>query len=244
MRDPFLNQITIFFKTQKVLSVVLILNLLGFIIIKEKFFVLFFYLFLLYFSGTILVKKLSDLYLLLSFLLGGLLGATAHLSWLNFQDFKIDELANTVIQSAILTVLCTITTFVPNYQIRIFITLIRLQYLSIVFIIIIALSIKNPPLFIAIITSMFFGLVFGFIIKTNKNNEWQKIMRFFKIYYPKKPRMKATHTGKRAMNDYEYNNNRAEKQKRIDSILDKISKSGYESLSKEEKDFLFNSSKH
>ena len=33
------------------------------------------------------------------------------------------------------------------------------------------------------------------------------------------------------------------KQKRIDTILDKISKSGYESLSKEEKDFLFKAGK-
>ena len=31
-------------------------------------------------------------------------------------------------------------------------------------------------------------------------------------------------------------------QKKIDGILDKISKSGYESLSKEEKDFLFKNS--
>ncbi len=32
---------------------------------------------------------------------------------------------------------------------------------------------------------------------------------------------------------------KADKQRKIDAILDKISKSGYESLSKEEKDFLF-----
>lgn len=32
-------------------------------------------------------------------------------------------------------------------------------------------------------------------------------------------------------------------QQKIDIILDKISKSGYESLSKEEKDFLFRSGK-
>ena len=30
-----------------------------------------------------------------------------------------------------------------------------------------------------------------------------------------------------------------DKQKRVDDILDKISNSGYDSLSKEEKDFLF-----
>jgi len=34
-----------------------------------------------------------------------------------------------------------------------------------------------------------------------------------------------------------------EKQQKIDAILDKISKSGYESLSKAEKDFLFNAGK-
>ena len=40
-------------------------------------------------------------------------------------------------------------------------------------------------------------------------------------------------------NDYDFNHQKVEKQKKIDTILDKISRSGYESLSKEEKDFLF-----
>ena len=35
------------------------------------------------------------------------------------------------------------------------------------------------------------------------------------------------------------NKNSADRQKKIDAILDKISKSGYDSLSKEDKDFLF-----
>ncbi len=39
--------------------------------------------------------------------------------------------------------------------------------------------------------------------------------------------------------DYAFNHQKVEKQKKIDAILDKISRSGYESLSKEEKDFLF-----
>lgn len=40
-------------------------------------------------------------------------------------------------------------------------------------------------------------------------------------------------------NDYDFNDQKVEKQKKINTILDKISRSGYESLSKEEKDFLF-----
>ena len=36
---------------------------------------------------------------------------------------------------------------------------------------------------------------------------------------------------------------KTEQQQKVDAILDKISKSGYESLSKSEKDFLFNAGK-
>jgi hypothetical protein len=41
----------------------------------------------------------------------------------------------------------------------------------------------------------------------------------------------------------EYNAQKAERQKEVDRILDKITKSGYESLTKEEKKRLFEASK-
>ncbi len=44
-------------------------------------------------------------------------------------------------------------------------------------------------------------------------------------------------------NDGEYNRQRAEKERNVDAILDKVAKNGYESLTKEEKDFLFKNSK-
>ena len=43
------------------------------------------------------------------------------------------------------------------------------------------------------------------------------------------------------MNDMEYNEYKKRKDDRINSILDKISKHGYESLTKEEKEILFKS---
>jgi membrane associated rhomboid family serine protease len=49
--------------------------------------------------------------------------------------------------------------------------------------------------------------------------------------------------GGRRKTDEEYVLEKKEKQAKIDKILDKIAKSGYESLSKAEKDFLFNESK-
>ncbi|MBR1513266.1 MAG: rhomboid family intramembrane serine protease [Bacteroidales bacterium] len=44
-------------------------------------------------------------------------------------------------------------------------------------------------------------------------------------------------------NDGEYNRQRAEKERNIDEILDKIAKSGYDSLTPEEKEYLFKNSK-
>ncbi len=46
----------------------------------------------------------------------------------------------------------------------------------------------------------------------------------------------------RPMRDDDYNKKKVASQYEIDQILDKISKSGYESLSKEEKDLLFKNS--
>ena len=43
--------------------------------------------------------------------------------------------------------------------------------------------------------------------------------------------------------DGDYNRQRAEKERNVDAILDKIAKSGYESLTDEEKEFLFKNSK-
>ena len=49
-------------------------------------------------------------------------------------------------------------------------------------------------------------------------------------------------TGK-TKSDYEYNAQKETNQKRVDLILDKISKSGYDSLTDEEKAILFDASK-
>ncbi|MBQ9509291.1 MAG: rhomboid family intramembrane serine protease [Bacteroidales bacterium] len=47
----------------------------------------------------------------------------------------------------------------------------------------------------------------------------------------------------RTMSDEDYNARKFQEQQRIDEILDKISKSGYDSLTREEKDILFKASK-
>ncbi len=73
------------------------------------------------------------------------------------------------------------------------------------------------------------------------------VQRFFASLKPKPKQKKKqrnphmeSHRGGRPMSDDEYNRRQKEEQARIDAILDKISASGYASLTKEEKDTLFN----
>ena len=56
-------------------------------------------------------------------------------------------------------------------------------------------------------------------------------------------RMKVVKNKTRApKSDDQYNAERKAEQERVDQILDKISRSGYDSLTKDEKDFLFRQS--
>jgi membrane associated rhomboid family serine protease len=67
-----------------------------------------------------------------------------------------------------------------------------------------------------------------------------KLMQLFKKK-PKSSFNKST-SNARFKTDDDYNFESKQRQEKIDKILDKISKSGYESLTKEEKDFLFRQS--
>jgi membrane associated rhomboid family serine protease len=86
---------------------------------------------------------------------------------------------------------------------------------------------------------------FLFISQYKKGRDLAKpFNRFFDwwsgIFGGNRTRMKVVH--KKTFSDEEYNYNKVVTQKQVDAILDKISKSGYESLSKTEKDILFKAS--
>jgi hypothetical protein len=69
---------------------------------------------------------------------------------------------------------------------------------------------------------------------------FNKILDFFATIFKPRKKLKVTH--KKTATEYEYNKIKSEHQKDINSILDKISKGGYDSLTKEEKETLFKES--
>lgn len=82
-----------------------------------------------------------------------------------------------------------------------------------------------------------FGVLYGFKERAGIHRMRDVSSLLSNLFNRKSMRVVRGHS--RPKTDDEFNNERAERQKKIDEILDKIGRSGYESLSQAEKDFLF-----
>lgn len=185
--------------------------------------------------------------LTVTYLLGGLTGALFYIVSFNiFPVFReVVDLSVAIGASAsVLAIFIAIAVYMPNYQLPLLLFgRVRLKYIAIVFVIIDLISIDkgNPGGHLAHLGGAFWGFVYATMLKKGKDPAL--VLSFFlgKLLSPfrKKPKFTVHYSKERPIDDDEYNRQRAEKQKRIDGILDKISKSGYDSLTKEEKELLF-----
>ena len=104
---------------------------------------------------------------------------------------------------------------------------------------------------IAHIGGALMGLAYGYGLRNGTDiGAWlNKILDFFVTLFKPGRKLKVTYRKPKTdtvfaktKTDYDYNKVKAERQKAIDHILDKISKGGYDSLTREEKEILFNES--
>ena len=195
----------------------------------------------LYFGGKIFINYLNSRDLLSTYIMGGLSGAAIYMISFNiFPVFEVVKMNSLAIgaSASVLAVLFASATYTPNFPINIFFSKsIKLKHIAMLAIMIDILSIPegNSGGHIAHIGGALYGFLYVYLKKYNINSNYliDNILFFLKrrnnqFIYSKKE------------NDYEYNYRKKNEQKRIDSILDKVSQSGYDSLSKEEKDALFN----
>lgn len=85
------------------------------------------------------------------------------------------------------------------------------------------------------------GAAFGFLYMKQFEKGKDFLGKTIRSIFFRQKKMKVHKTQKPPRDDYEFNSQKVDKQRKVDDILDKISRSGYESLTKEEKDFLFKS---
>ncbi len=207
---------------------------------------------MLYFGGILFTEYLSERKLLTTYLFGGLAGAFFFVAAFNIFPVFRPMLPNAVALGAsasILAIIVAISTYVPDYTVQLFLLgRVKLKWLAIGFVAldILSISANNPGGHIAHLGGALWGFVWALSLRNG--NDFMKIFDHLKTpeMNLKKRRYQKFDTSRpktgRPMTDEEYNRKRAASQEEIDRILDKISKSGYSSLTKAEKELLFKSS--
>ncbi|WP_372918653.1 rhomboid family intramembrane serine protease [Salegentibacter sp.] len=215
---------------------------------------------ILYFSGIYFLNYFSPKRLLNYFFLGVIIGALVYmLSYNLFPAFAATGRSYLLGASAgVMAVLVGIATYIPNMRVRLMlIGSIKFWYIAafLVLLDVIQIPMGNAGGHLAHLGGALLGYFYTTQLqKGNDIGAWfEKIMdgvaALFSSSSERKPKMKTVYRKEKnnptskARTSTSARMNKDEKQKRIDNILDKISKSGYDSLSKEEKDFLFKAGK-
>jgi membrane associated rhomboid family serine protease len=194
----------------------------------------------LYWMGQIFEEYLGNKRTIGLYLLGGLAGALFFvLSYNIFPLFTHTGLVNgsTVVgaSASVMAIIIATATLLPDYSISlILIGPVKLKWIAVFYVVIDFLGVAGPNAGGEI--SHLGGALFGFIYikQLQRGNDWiGAINKIFKS----KPKLKVV-----AKNS-DKNSKSLPRQEEIDRILDKISQSGYESLSKQEKEILFRASK-
>ncbi len=192
---------------------------------------LFWNMIMLFYFGNILVNYFGDKRLLNVFFNGILFGGIIYIISYNLFPVFTGISSKMIGSSAgVMAILFYITSYNPNHTIRFFFVNIKLLYIAVFLLLmdIIQIPVENSGGHIAHLG----GALTGFLMFRSF-----KGIDFVDIYTnltTKKNKKKVKRNKIFSGPDFD--------QKKIDSILDKISKSGYESLTKEEKNYLFKAS--
>ena len=209
-------------------------SLLSYMFIHDNFIHLLFNLIWLHFGGKLFLQYLNQKQLLYTYILGGLFGGILFIIAFNNLPALIPYSENSKALGAsasVLAIFFAIATYIPNFQVSIpFIGFIKLKHIALIYIILDFLNIPNGNAggHIAHLGGAIFGFFYvkQFTQKSDKNKQNQFLSYLKNIFNFQKSKNKKSY-----------------KMKEIDLILEKISKSGYNSLTKIEKELLFKSSK-
>ncbi len=205
----------------------------------------------LYWFGQFVLNLFTGKRLLTVYLLGALFGGLLFvLSYNWFPVFEENRGYLIGASGAVTAIMVFIATYTPNTQFRIFTFTIKLWQIALFLFLMDLIRIPtsgNAGGLLAHVGGGIFGYIYAIqLAKGNDIGKWfENIMDWITNFFKprtKKPFTKVHRTAQAAPNRSK-KDIKSDRQKKIDAILDKISKSGYESLTKAEKDFLFKAGK-
>ena len=202
----------------------------------------------LYWFGRIFLEYLDERKLVAVYLLGGISGALVYILSFNIFPAFTGIVADSVAigaSASVMAIVIAIAAYVPDYTVQLFIFgRIKIKYMALAIFILTSIMdfSVNSGGKLAHIGGAFFGYFYTLNLRHGRDigKGFNRIIDFIVTIFKPRKKLKVSH--KKVATEYEYNKIQVEHQKRINSILDKISKGGYDSLTKEEKETLFKES--
>ena len=201
----------------------------------------------LYFAGNLFERYFNSRMLLVIYLFGGITGGLAEIL---SATFLFPENVHVVLgaSGSIMAIFAALAFYSPNTKVYLFGVLpIRLFILALFFLAKDLVAIGDTSDHVAHFAHLG-GALFGLIAMQNIGTKKNILTKLDSILSSIQNGIKKFSSPKvyekKVKTDEEYNYEKKTKQDKTDRILDKISKLGYDSLTKEERDFLFNQSKN
>jgi len=204
----------------------------------------------LYFFGNIFIHLLGSKRVIPTYLLGGIVGGILYIIVYNVSPGLQSDVSGVLVgaSASIFALSMAAVFYRPNFEIHLFGSFkVKLMWIGLFFIVYNLASIPAGHNVGGLISHLG-GAIFGYLSILNlksKNNIVTRFGRFLeslKSMFKPKPNLKVSYKKEKYRDDYEYMDYKKDKQAKTDAILDKISKNGYDSLTKAEKEFLFKQS--
>jgi len=225
-------------------------TLITYMFLHLEFFHILFNMLWLFWMGRLLQEYVGGKKLFSTYIFGGICGAILYIISFNVFPLFTDTVHYSFALGAsasVLAITAAAATLLPDYPVNIFIARVPLKFIAVIIVLIDLTSVsgENAGGHIAHLGGALYGFVY--IRQLRKGND---IARWFNNLVDRAAGMfkSSRRSGmkvkyRRSADDDTYNQTKKERQERTDEILEKISKSGYGSLTQEEKDFLFRSSR-
>lgn len=232
------------------------------------FFHILFNMLFLYWFGQLIMDYLGSKKFVNIFVLGGLAGGVFYMLIYNLLPYYTEQVAGSVLLGAsagVSAIIVAAATLMPNHSFMLlFIGPVKIKYIAIFYVVFKSFAGLDGPNAGGELAHLGGALIgYLYIVQLRKGNDiggW--ISGFFdwvKGLFQRRPKIRVTHKQNtysgnkkgysrtaehhRSATSTSSGKRTAVEQDEIDAILDKISEKGYESLSKEEKQKLFNASK-
>lgn len=220
-------------------------TILTYMFLHFEFFHVLFNMLWLYWFGKIFLEYQNQQKLLSLYLIGGFVGGLTYMLAYNFIPiFKpgIDHSQLLGASAAVFAIVIAIAVYVPNHLIHlVFIGPVKIKWIAFVALLlsVINLSGDNAGGDFTHLGGALWGWIYMSQLMAGRNitGRFDRMTTAFFSWFMPRKKLKIKYNSPNP--DYDYNRSKVGQQQEINRILDKIGKSGYDSLSFEEREMLF-----